>query len=62
MTTERLIVRRNEGKKDIPTAFIFSCPGQEELKSGKNDPIIPVLFENSDVLKDAGLNEMWIDE
>ena len=35
MTTERLIVRRNEGKKDIPTAFIFSCPGQEELKSGK---------------------------
>ena len=35
MTTERLIVRRNEGKKDIPTAFIFFFFFQEELKSGK---------------------------
>lgn len=27
-------VKRNEGREDIHTAFIFSCPGQEELKSG----------------------------
>lgn len=30
-----LKVKRNEGKNDIRTAFIFSCPGQEELKSGR---------------------------
>ncbi len=29
-----LRVKRNEGRGDIKTAFIFSCPGQEELKSG----------------------------
>lgn len=28
------IVKRNEGRGDIRTAFIFSCPGQEEEKSG----------------------------
>lgn len=28
-------VKRNEGKSYIRTAFIFSCPGQEEEKSGK---------------------------
>ncbi len=28
-------VKRNEGRENIPTAFIFSCPGQEEMKSGK---------------------------
>ena len=27
-------VTRNEGNKGIPTAMIFSCPGQEEMKSG----------------------------
>lgn len=32
---ETLTVKRNEGKKEIKTAFVFSCPGQEELKSGK---------------------------
>lgn len=35
MSDEILTVKRNEGRKDIRTAFIFSCPGQEELKSGK---------------------------
>lgn len=35
MDNEILKVTRNEGTKNIPTAFIFSCPGQEELKSGK---------------------------
>ncbi len=35
MNTEILKVKRNEGKKEIKTAFIFSCPGQEELKSGR---------------------------
>lgn len=28
-------VCRNEGRNDVKTAFIFSCPGQEEMKSGK---------------------------
>ncbi len=32
---EELFVRRNEGKEGIRTAFVFSCPGQQELKSGK---------------------------
>ncbi len=35
MSDEILKVKRNEGKREIKTAFIFSCPGQEELKSGK---------------------------
>ncbi len=35
MNDQILKVGRNEGKKEIPTAFIFSCPGQEERKSGK---------------------------
>ncbi len=35
MTNSSLKVTRNEGNSNIPTAFIFSCPGQEELKSGK---------------------------
>ncbi len=30
-----MTVSRNEGKPDIMTAFLFSCPGQEEEKSGK---------------------------
>lgn len=34
MSEEILRVTRNDGRKDIKTAFIFSCPGQEELKSG----------------------------
>ncbi len=34
MEKQTFTVGRNEGKKDIRTAFIFSCPGQEELKSG----------------------------
>lgn len=28
-------VHRNEGRSDVRTAFIFSCPGQEEMRSGK---------------------------
>ena len=28
-------VRRNDGREEAETAFIFSCPGQEEQKSGK---------------------------
>lgn len=28
-------VKRNDGKSSIRTAFIFSCPGQEEEKSGR---------------------------
>lgn len=35
MSKEILKVTRNEGREEIRTAFIFSCPGQEELKSGK---------------------------
>lgn len=35
MSEEIKKVTRNEGKPEINTAFIFSCPGQEELKSGK---------------------------
>ena len=35
LDNEILVVRRNEGKKEIKTAFVFSCPGQEELKSGR---------------------------
>ena len=31
---EILTVKRNEGKDGMQAAFIFSCPGQEELKSG----------------------------
>ena len=34
MSETVLKVKRNEGRGDIKTAFIFSCPGQEELKSG----------------------------
>ena len=34
MSGTELKVKRNEGREDIKTAFIFSCPGQEELKSG----------------------------
>ena len=32
--SEVLTVKRNEGKAGMKSAFIFSCPGQEELKSG----------------------------
>ncbi|MBR2176739.1 MAG: hypothetical protein IJ861_07335 [Clostridia bacterium] len=32
---EKMIVTRNEGREDIKTAFICSCPGQEEEKSGR---------------------------
>lgn len=32
---EILRVGRNEGKDECRTAFVFSCPGQEELKSGR---------------------------
>lgn len=35
MEEKKLTVKRNEGREDIKTAFIFSCPGQEELKSGR---------------------------
>ncbi len=28
-------VKRNDGREEAKTAFIFSCPGQEEQKSGK---------------------------
>ena len=35
MENEILKVTRNEGRAAAPTAFIFSCPGQEELKSGR---------------------------
>ena len=62
VTCDQGYVKGDEGYvlQDLPFGlYLFDM---EELKSGKNDPIIPVLFENSDVLKDAGLNEMWIDE
>ncbi len=30
-----MIVSRNEGLPGMKTAFLFSCPGQEEMKSGR---------------------------
>ncbi len=35
MENEIFYVKRNEGAEGVRTAFVFSCPGQEELKSGK---------------------------
>ena len=33
MENEIFYVKRNEGAEGVRTAFVFSCPGQEELKS-----------------------------